>query len=149
MHPETETAAERRERAVLATMAETGIDDAMIERLVEAFYGRARKDPLIGPFFDEHVKDWPAHIAQLCDFWSSVALGTGRYHGTPMQAHMPMPLGGEEFSRWLQIFRETAGEICPPKAAAHFIDRADRIASSLRMGIAASRGEIVPPLSRT
>ena len=148
MHPENETAetpAERRERAILAVMAETGIDDAMIERLVRAFYDRARKDPLIGPFFDEHVTDWPAHIAQLCDFWSSVALGTGRYRGSPMQAHMPMPLRSDEFSRWVGIFRETAGEICPPKAAAHFIERANRIASSLEMGIAASRGAIVPP----
>lgn len=147
--PRPESAAERRERAVLTTMAETGIDDATIERLVRAFYDRARQDALLGPFFEEHVKDWPAHIAQLCDFWSSVALGTGRYHGSPMQAHMPMPLGREEFSRWLGLFRETATDVCPPKAAAHFVERADRIASSLLMGIAASRGEIVPPLMRT
>ena len=147
--PGAETAAQRRERAVLALMAETGIDDAMIERLVRAFYARARRDDLIGPFFEAHVADWPAHIAQLCDFWSSVALGTGRYHGSPMQAHMPMPLGREEFLRWLALFRETAEAECPPVAAAHFVERANRIASSLQMGIATSRGEIVPPLMRT
>ena len=142
-----ETPAERRESAVLATIAETGIDDAMIEQLVRAFYARATEDPLIGRFFEEHIRDWPKHIAQLCAFWSSVALGTGRYHGTPMQAHMPMPLGRDEFTRWLALFRETAGEVCPPKAAAHFVERANRIASSLEMGIAAARGAIVPPLS--
>ena len=89
----------------------TGIDDAMIDKLVRAFYGRTAQDPVLGPIFGAHIEDWEAHIAKLCDFWSSVALLTGRYHGAPMAAHMPMPLGSTEFDRWLAIFTETTKDV--------------------------------------
>ncbi|SEQ74038.1 hemoglobin [Faunimonas pinastri] len=136
---------DRRAQITAEIAGRTGIDDLMIEKLVRAFYGRARQDPLIGPIFDAHIADWEAHIAKLCDFWSSVALMTGRYHGTPMRVHMPLPLDQAAFSRWLAIFGETAREVCPPAAAEHFVERANRIANSLEMGVATSRGQIVAP----
>lgn len=138
---------ERRAQISDEIATRTGIDDAMIEKLVRTFYGRTGNDPVLGPIFAAHIDDWEAHIAKLCDFWSSVALLTGRYHGTPMSAHMPMPLGRTEFARWLEIFTQTAHEVCPPAAAAHFIERANRIANSLELGVAASRGEIIAPTS--
>lgn len=126
----------------------TGIDAVMIEALVRAFYSRARRDPLIGPIFDGNVADWEAHISRMCDFWSSVALMSGRYHGQPMVAHLPLPIDTPHFDRWLELFAETAQEVCPPAAAAHFIDRAYRIADSLEIGIAAQKGEIRPQRAR-
>ena len=105
---------ERRAAITAEITARTGIDDAMIERLVRAFYGRAVEDPLIGPIFAAGIEDWEAHIARLCDFWSSVALMTGRYHGTPMQAHLPLPLDRAAFERWLMLFGQTAQAVCPP-----------------------------------
>jgi hemoglobin len=122
----------------------TGIDDVMIERLVRVFYARARLDPLIGPIFESKVEDWDDHIARLCAFWSSVALMSGRYHGQPMVAHLPLPIGSPHFDRWLELFAETAREVCPPAAAAHFLERAHRIADSLEMGIAVQKGEMRP-----
>ena len=98
----------------------------------------------MGPIFEAAVEDWEAHLAKLCDFWSSVVLMSGRYHGTPMQAHARLPgIDAVHFSRWLELWRETAGEVCPPAAAALFIDRAERIAQSLQLGIAFARGEPV------
>jgi hemoglobin len=123
-------------------VARTGIDEAMIECLVRGFYSRARHDPLIGSIFESHVADWEAHLGQMCDFWSSVALMSGRYHGQPMAAHLPLPIDTPHFNRWLELFAETAQEVCPPPAAAHFIERAHRIADSLELGIAAQKGEI-------
>jgi hemoglobin len=125
-------------------VARTGIDEAMIERLVHGFYDRARRDPLIGPVFESRVHDWDAHLAQLCAFWSSVALMSGRYHGQPMAAHLPLPIDAPHFERWLALFAETAHALCPPAAAAHFLERARRIAGSLALGIAAHTGEIRP-----
>jgi hemoglobin len=113
----------------------------MIERLVRAFYERGRRDPLIGPVFEARVHDWEDHIARLCAFWSSVALLSGRYHGQPMAAHLTLPIDTPHFDRWLALFADTANEICPPAAAAHFIARAHRIADSLELRIAA-KGEI-------
>ena len=123
-------------------VARTGIGEAMIERLVRAFYGRARFDPLIGPIFESKVRDWEAHIARICAFWSSVALMSGRYHGQPMAAHLCLPIDTAHFDRWLEIFAETARELCPPPAAEHFLERAHRIAESLELGIAANKGEL-------
>jgi hemoglobin len=65
---------------------------------------------------------------------------TGSYHGRPMQKHLPLPVDGRHFDRWLELFAITARELCPPKAAAHFIERAQRIAESLELGIATTLG---------
>jgi hemoglobin len=138
---ESEAAARQRRNLLTQEIVErTGIDDAMIEALVRGFYDRARLDPVIGPVFAQHVQDWEPHIARMCQFWSSVALLTGRYHGQPMVKHAPLPVDARHFDRWLALFEATARELCPPAAAEHFIDRAQRIAESLELGIAFSRG---------
>ncbi len=136
---------DRRRRLTQEMRDRTGIDERMIAALVSTFYARVRRDPLIGPIFESKVKDWDDHLAKLNDFWSSVTLMTGRYHGRPMQAHMFLPVASEHFDRWLALFEATAKEICPPDAAAHFIERARRIANSFELGIATIRGEIKTP----
>jgi len=139
-----QTGPSNRELIVADIVARTGIDEAMIERLVRAFYGRARRDKLIGAVFECAVHDWEGHIARLCTFWSSIALMSGRYHGQPMVAHLPLPIDAPHFDRWLEIFAATAREVCPPAAAAHFLDRAQRIADSLQLGIAVNKGQMLP-----
>jgi hemoglobin len=140
-----EGAAERRARITRDLMEKTGIDDAMIERLVRTFYARVQADPLIGPVFAARIEDWEAHMLKLCAFWSSVALMTGRYHGQPMQTHLELPVAAEHFDRWISIFETTANELCPPVAATHFIDRARRIADSFELGMAMRQGKIASP----
>jgi hemoglobin len=142
MSTDPQAGAAHRDLIIADIVARTGIDTAMIERLVRGFYGRARHDPLLGPVFESQVRDWEAHLAKMCDFWSSVALMSGRYHGQPMVAHLPLPVDTPHFDRWLELFGETAQEVCPPAAAAHFIARAHRIADSLELGIAMQKGEI-------
>lgn len=136
---------ERRSLLTQDIAERTGIDEAMIERLVRAFYARAREDALLGPVFAAHVDDWEPHIARVCAFWSSVALMSGRYHGQPLRVHLPLPVEASHFARWLALFEETARELCPPEAVVHFMERARRIASSFQLGIAFHRGEL-PPL---
>ncbi len=131
---------ERRAALTRELQESTGIDDAMIERLVRGFYGRVQEDPLLAPIFLTKVEDWEAHIATLCRFWSSVALMTGRYSGRPMQAHADLAVERRHFLRWLALFEKTAREICPPIAAEHFIERAKKIAESLRQGISLHQG---------
>jgi hemoglobin len=137
---ETESIAERRARITADIVARTGIDEAMIERLVHAFYARVREDSLLGPVFNARIRDWDLHLARMCAFWSSVALLTGRYHGSPMEKHLPLPVDAVHFDRWLDLFARTAREVCPGAAEEHFIDRARRIAESLELGIAGRHG---------
>ena len=141
---DTRAGAAKRDLIIEDIVARTGIDEAMIERLVRTFYGRARLDPLIGPIFDNKVRDWDKHIGRMCAFWSSVVLMSGRYHGHPMAAHLPLPVDTPHFDRWLEIFAQAAQDVCTPAAAAYFLDRAPRIAESLELGITVQRGEIRP-----
>jgi hemoglobin len=134
------SAEQRRAEITAAIQAETGIDEAMIERVVRGFYARVRNDPLIGPVFDARIRDWEPHLQRMCAFWSSVALMSGRYHGQPMPKHMPLPVDARHFDRWLELFEATARDLCLPKAAEHFIERAHRVAESLELGVAGANG---------
>ena len=134
------TALERRERITAEIVARTGITEALIERLVREFYAKIRTEAVLAPIFEARIRDWEPHLAQMCAFWSSVALMSGRYHGTPMAKHLPLPVDAAHFDRWLALFEQTAREVCSPRAAAHFIELARRIAASLELGIAGSQG---------
>lgn len=136
-------AAARRAAIVDQIRAETGIDEAMIARLVNGFYDRVRADPLIGPVFNDRITDWQPHLEQMRLFWSSVALMSGAYHGRPMPKHLPLPVDARHFDRWLELFEATARDLCPPVAADHFIERARRIAESLELGIAGANGVLL------
>ena len=116
-------------------MRRTGLDDAMLSRLVHGFYDRVRRDPLLGPVFADRITDWGPHLNRMVEFWSSVALMTGRYHGAPVPAHATLPVTWAHFDHWLHLFRQTATEVCPPAGAAHVIERAERIARSLHMAV--------------
>lgn len=140
---EVRSAEQRRAEITAAIQQETGIDEALIERLVRGFYARVRDDALIGPVFEARIKDWEPHLQQMFAFWSSVALMTGRYHGQPMRKHLPLPVDARHFDRWLALFEATARELCAPKAADHFIERAQRIAESLELGIANAHGVLL------
>ena len=133
----------RREAATARLRTETGIDEAMIARLVDGFYDRVRADPLLGPVFAGRIYDWGPHLEQMRLFWSSVALMSGAYHGRPMPKHLPLPIDARHFDRWLELFEATAHDLCPPAAADHFIERARRIAESLELGIAGANGVLL------
>jgi len=121
----------------------TGIDEALIARLVHKFYDRVRSDEMLGPIFESRIKDWGPHLERMCAFWSSVVLMTGQYHGQPMRAHLPLPIDADHFDRWLDLFADTARQLCDREAAELFIDRATRIAQSLELGVAMQNGVLL------
>ena len=127
--------------------ARTGLDEVVLRELVHAFYGKIRKDTVLGPIFAARISDWPPHLERMTDFWSSVALMTGRYHGAPVPRHIGLPIDWDHFERWLTLFRESATEICTPAGAAHVIERAERIARSLSFAVEDARGSGIPKLA--
>jgi hemoglobin len=118
-----------------AIMAETGLDEAVLRKVVYRFYARVREDALLGPIFAERIDDWDPHLERMVAFWSSVALMTGRYHGRPVPAHARLPVAAPHFDRWLALFRDTAREACTPAGAALLIERGERIARSLMIAV--------------
>lgn len=140
MSDEIQNTAARRAAIVMQTQAETGIDEVMIDRLVRGFYAKVRHDDMLGPIFASKIDDWEPHLQRMCAFWSSVVLMSGRYHGQPMAKHLLLPIDAAHFDRWLALFDETARELCLPAAADRFVMFAHRIAESLELGIAGSKG---------
>ena len=111
-----------------------------IRCLVDRFYARVRRDPVLGPVFaraiGESEEAWSRHLARLADFWSSLMLASGRYHGDPFSAHLRLPnLEPAMFDRWLTLFGDTCAELFEPEVADAFRERAARVARSLRMGL--------------
>jgi hemoglobin len=111
------------------------ITEAALARLVDVFYGKVRRDPLIGPIFNGAVHDWDEHLVKLAGFWSSVMLTTGRYKGNPFSAHQKHQLTPQMFERWLALWDETTGELFEPDAAAQLRAKANRIGASLQQGL--------------
>ncbi len=115
--------------------------EAEVAQLVHNFYQNVRKDALLGPIFDRHVKDWDTHLATMVNFWSSALRGTARFRGAPMPKHAAIPgLSAELFQHWLQLFRKT-NESLPNEALREKANAlAGRIAQSLLYGYQMSRG---------
>jgi len=104
-----------------------------IVRLVHAFYARVRADALLGPVFETHVADWPAHLAVLVDFWSAMLRGTRRFRGAPVTRHRALPpLSPAMYARWLALFAQTTAESGNPALQAEADDAARRMARTLQ-----------------
>ena len=117
--------------------------ESQIEDLVTTFYARIRKHPTLGPIFEQVIgADWTPHLKVMCDFWSSVMLTTGRYKGRPIPAHVRINqqqqgmIEPKHFAEWLSLFEATAKELFSPDLAASFVEKARRIAESLKLGFA-------------
>jgi len=112
------------------------VTESEIGALVDAFYFRVQRDPVIGPIFNEAVEDWPAHLDLLKGFWAAVLLGAGSFKGNPLETHMKLPIRREHFERWLALFAETATELLPQRKAQLFIEKSHRIAETFQRGMA-------------
>jgi|SRR5689334_9992056 len=79
-----------------------------IKLLVDTFYGTVRQDELLGPIFNERIKDkWPEHLKKLYSFWQMVLFQDPSYQGRPFPPHANLPVDNTHFHRWMQIFTST------------------------------------------
>lgn len=130
--------AEDRRREIQENAERLGIDEAFVSNLVENFYTRVRAHPLLGPVFQNEIDDnWAPHLATMKDFWSSVAMNTGRYSGKPFPAHMKLTgITPAHFNIWLALFRLTLEEMSDTaETVDYFMERANRIARSFQLGM--------------
>lgn len=130
--------AEERRKEIEDAAARMGVDEAYISLLVDTFYERIRDHPVLGPIFEDKIAGaWPLHLARMKDFWSSVALNSGRYSGRPVPKHVALSsLKPEHFEMWLALFRKTLDDTAPsPQAADYFFVRAQRIGESIKLAV--------------
>lgn len=110
------------------------LDD--IKNLVDTFYGKVRKDELIGPIFDERIQDrWPEHLNKMYAFWQTVLLGPHTYFGSPFPPHANLPVEAEHFERWLSLFAETIQDLFEGEVAKEAMWRANKMATMFQFKI--------------
>jgi hemoglobin len=111
---------------------------AVIRRLVEAFYVKARQDASLGPVFNALVEDWDAHIEKVSAFWLYATRLDRSYDARDfMPAHIRHPqVQASLLPQWLLLFRQTAREICSEEVANILIDIAERMATSIEISLA-------------
>lgn len=114
-----------------------GITELLIKKLVYSFYALIREDLLLGPIFKNAINNnWEEHLTRMCDFWSSIALGTGRYKGKPLLKHINLPeLDKEHFLQWIFIFEKNAYSVCNKEIADFFVAHSQKIAQSIMRSI--------------
>ncbi|WP_432420034.1 group III truncated hemoglobin [Nitratireductor mangrovi] len=118
-------------------MEHPAVNRTFIGKLVREFYRRVRADDRLGPIFKGVIgDDWDPHLEKMTDFWCAVILKNGAYSGRPVPAHLKLKqVREEDFEIWLGIFGQTAADLCEPLVADVFIERAERIARSLKLAM--------------
>lgn len=100
-----------------------------IKKMVDIFYGKVRKDSLIGPIFNDRIQNhWPEHLTKLYAFWQGILLGEQTYTGFPFPPHAQLPINKEHFDRWLTLFTETVDTLFSGPVASEAKNRAYKIA---------------------
>ena len=99
-----------------------------IKKMVNLFYGKVRKDDLIGPIFNDKIQNhWTEHLTKLYSFWQGILLGERTYTGFPFPPHAQLPISKENFDRWLNLFTETVDHLFIGEIANEAKNRAYKI----------------------
>jgi hemoglobin len=86
-------------------------------KLVDEFYKKVRRDDLLGPIFNDTIKDWDAHLEHLTTFWESSLFLKTRFYGDPLEAHIKVDkafnhsINELHFGVWLNLWSQTINEL--------------------------------------
>lgn len=112
-----------------ATWPVEAVELDVIRTVVDSFYESIRSDLILGPIFRDHVSDWPAHLATMYRFWSTLVNFTGQYSGNPLGVHTRLPhLAEAHFVRWLELWTATVEKFVPAADQSRFVHPAVRVA---------------------
>ena len=101
-------------------------------KLLRRFYADVRQHQVIGPVFNEQIKDWPAHMEVIADFWSGATGGPATYRGGMPFKHMGLKLEERHFAAWLELWRRHCSAHLGPAEAEAMIGLAENIGRNLR-----------------
>jgi len=119
--------------------------------LVSAFYDKVREDDVLGPFFNNLIKDWDSHIDRLTTFWESSLFMTRKlehkYKGDPLAAHVKVDKENNHsitelhFGIWLNLWFQTIDELFEGDYAENAKRRARKMGTFLYLKIFEARGK--------
>lgn len=85
--------------------------------VVHTFYTKVHKDNTLGPFFNDTITNWDAHLDHLTSFWETSLFMTKKlekkYCGNPLEAHVKIDKATNNsitelhFGIWLNLWFET------------------------------------------
>ncbi len=112
-----------------------------VSLLVNTFYSKVRKEPLLGPIFNRIITDWETHLELLTDFWETNLFFKRKYLGNPMHAHIEVDkkLGGTineiHFGTWINLWHETIDELFEGETATIAKSRARNMGTFIHLNI--------------
>ncbi len=113
--------------------------------LVSKFYEKVRKDAVLGPFFNDTISDWDAHLEHLTTFWESSLFLKTKYYGNPLEAHAKVDAAHNysitemHFGLWLNLWLQTIDELYAGDYAENAKRRARKMGSFLYLKIFEAR----------
>lgn len=113
--------------------------------LVSSFYKKVRKDTVLGPFFNDVIKDWDAHLDNLTSFWESSLFLKTRYLGNPLEVHTRIDkennhaITEKHFGLWMNLWFETIDELFEGDYANNAKQRARKMSTFLYLKIFEAR----------
>lgn len=117
--------------------------------LVSEFYKKVRKDAVLGPFFNNVITDWDAHLVRLTTFWESSLFMTKklehRYIGNPLEVHVKVDEENNHnvtelhFGLWLNLWFQTLDELFEGEITENAKRRARKMGTFLYMNIFQAR----------
>lgn len=115
--------------------------------LVSSFYTKVRKDSVLGPFFNNAIKDWSAHLETLTTFWEASLFLKTKYSGNPLKAHERVDkennnsITEKHFGLWINLWFETIDELFEGDYAQNAKERARKMGTFLYMKIFEARNK--------
>ena len=112
-----------------------------ISNLVRTFYGKVRKDKILGPIFNSIITDWEGHFELLTDFWETQLFLNKKYSGNPVIVHQEVDdkinntVTPEHFGLWLNLWFATIEELFEGETAWIAKNRAQKMSTMLFMKI--------------
>lgn len=113
--------------------------------LVSSFYGKIRKDKVLGPFFSNAIKNWDEHLDRLTTFWESSLFLKTKYLGNPLEAHTKVDAENDNritelhFGLWLNLWFQTIDELFEGDYAENAKHRARKMGTFLYLKIFEAR----------
>lgn len=105
-----------------------------VKQLVDVFYGKVRRDPLLSPIFEKAIGEhWDTHLDKMYKFWQTVLLEEHTYYGSPFLPHAKLPIKKQHFDQWLFLFNETLDTEFTGEAAEEAKWRAQKMAEMFRL----------------
>ncbi|WP_299229582.1 group III truncated hemoglobin [uncultured Psychroserpens sp.] len=125
---------------------------ADVSLLVTEFYKRVRKDNVLGPFFNDTIKDWDNHLEHLTTFWETSLFMTKKlehkYHGNPLDAHVKVDqkynhsITEMHFGLWLNLWYQTLDEFFEGEVTDNAKRRARKMGTFMYLKIFEARSKI-------